>query len=252
MADKSKNRISTNDAPIEWSDFSIKNNSLLRDVITWNSRDFIRYIRDIYSQRYCTSLVLAPAFTNMELSKLKDIMTVHVSHFNVDVNCIMKMYIDWYFDVKIYKDHSTVKTWYIRNLNKASNISSFLSIHNVGEILTKKVKKEKIHKKSVSNLILKKYLDGDEKIFIKDYGVIVPFAYLVSASKMDWPSATGYIKRGIKKCLDSSIGIEYIVEVTNQYGPYDKLRKLNMPSLLSDLSSEFGFPFAKVRLYSNV
>ena len=101
-------------------------------------------------------------------------------------------------------------------------------------------------------MVLKKYLDGDEKLFIKDYGLIVPFAYLISASKMDWPTATSYIKRGVKKCIDSSMSLDYIVEVTNQYGPYDKLRKLNMSALLFDLSSEFSFPLSKVRLYSNV
>jgi hypothetical protein len=250
MSDKSKKNM--NNKPTEWSDFSIKNNSLLEDVSTWSPKDFIGYIRSVYYQKYFTSLFLAPAFTYMELSKLKDIMSIHVPHFKTNVNAIMKMYIDWYFDIKIYKEHSKTKNWSLRNFNKAANISSFLTTNNVGESCLKKVKKEKIHKKSVSNLVLKKYLDGDEKLFIKDYGLIVPFAYLISASKMDWPTATSYIKRGVKKCIDSSISFDYIVEVTNQYGPYDKLRKLNMSALLFDLSSEFSFPLSKVRLYSNV
>ena len=50
MSDKSKKNM--NNKPTEWSDFSIRNNSLLEDVSTWSPKDFIGYIRSVYYQKY--------------------------------------------------------------------------------------------------------------------------------------------------------------------------------------------------------
>jgi hypothetical protein len=235
----------------DWSDFSIKKKK--EEVAEWSLKDFVSYIRELYYQKYFTSIALAPAFTNMELSKLRDIMNANVILVKKDINILMKEYIDWYFDFKIYQDHVRMKNWSLKNINKPQNISAFLVYKGFGkEAVDIKDKKLIKSKKSVSSFVLKKYINGDEKIFIKDYGIIVPFAYLVSAHNFDWPSAMSYIKRGVKKCIDSSVSLDYIVDTTNTYGPYDRFKKLDMPGLLSSLSSEFNFPFEKVRLFSNV
>jgi|688.fasta_scaffold348593_2 hypothetical protein len=235
---------------VEWSSFSVKKKN--EDVLSWSLSDFISYIKQIYYSKYCTPLAYSPAFTNMEMSKLRDILLPHSEKKNENINIFIKNYIDWYFDNKIYQDHVKFKTWSFKNLNKPPTISLYLTSFGLNNNIKNSTVKEKIKRKSTSALILKKYMSGDEKVFIKDYGIIVPFAYLVSACNMDWPSALSYIKRGIRKCIDSSISLEFIVDVTNQYGPYDKFKKLDMSGLMSELSSEFKFPFAKVRLYGNV
>jgi hypothetical protein len=235
---------------VEWSAFSVKKKD--EDVLSWSLQDFISYIKQIYYSKYCTPLAYSPAFTNMEMSKLRDILSPHSEKNNENINMFIKKYVDWYFDNKIYQDHVKYKTWSFKNLNKQSTISLFLINSGLTSSPQPITVKEKIKRKSTSSLVLKKYMSGDEKVFIKDYGIIVPFAYLVAACNMDWPSALSYIKRGIRKCIDSSISLEFIVDVTNQYGPYDKLKKLDMSGLISELSSEFKFPFAKVRLYGNV
>lgn len=235
---------------VEWSSFSIKKSN--DDVVSWSLSDFISHIKQTYYSKYCTPLAYSPAFTNMEMSKLRDILSPHSIKNNENINVFIKKYIDWYFDNKVYKDHAKFKTWSFKNLNKPSTISLFLVSLGLNNSAQNYPKKEKIKKKSTSSLILKKYMSGDEKVFIKEYGIIVPFAYLVSACNMDWPSAISYIKRGIRKCIDSSISLEFIVDTTNQYGPYDKFKKLDMSGLVFELSSEFKFPFAKVRLYGDV
>lgn len=241
-----------NNKEVEWDHFSINKKTL--NIDEWSTKDYISYIREKYYNIYFTSLALAPAFTNMELSKLKDILGNSNLNANYSVKLLMKEYIDWYFKYKIFHDHIKMKTWSLRNINNPSNISLFLleKSNDNHHKLDKKTKKNQVKKKSVSNFHLKKYINSDEKLFIQDYGVIIPFAYLVTVNRFDWPGATGYIKRGIKKCIESSLSLDDMVDVTNAYGPYDKFKKLDIPSLLSELSVEFSYPFEKIRISNNV
>ena len=109
---------------VEWSAFSVKKKD--EDVLSWSLQDFISYIKQIYYSKYCTPLAYSPAFTNMEMSKLRDILSPHSEKKNENINVFIKNYVDWYFDNKIYQDHVKYKTWSFKNLNKQSTISLFL------------------------------------------------------------------------------------------------------------------------------
>ncbi len=86
---------------VEWSSFSVKKKN--EDVVSWSLNDFISYIKQIYYSKYCTPLAYSPAFTNMEMSKLRDILSTHSEKNKENINLFIKKYIDWYFDNKVYQ-----------------------------------------------------------------------------------------------------------------------------------------------------
>jgi hypothetical protein len=236
-------------ANASWLDNRVIGDFALKNIIDWSKKDFLNYVKHLYFEKFVTDLAVPPAYGYMYLNVIEEICSKNFPESNIKL--LKARYISWYFENHVLKDVSKYRHWNIKKMVAPKVVASFI-IESSGSNDTVSDKKMQSCRLPVNESLLNLYYRGDPKDFIKNYGVIIPFAFLFFSKKFTWDDSVDYISSAVRDLIDmNSTAVDKMLrKSTEQYCPYDKRFEKIMPErILVVLADKTGLNLTGVKIF---
>lgn len=207
---------------MEWSELKIKKNVFKEksSIDEWNTHDFFRYTSELYDKTFKRdgfwNLRLGGA--SLEIKKLYDLLE---GTFGFKTNLMVKDYIDYFFKYFAKKYKSKNGNFYFSQLRNDEVIVSFSSNYDFKKSMNDYLSKN--NKNDVSHSLDLKDVNASYKVstfsLLLNYGIIIPFNWLLLNKKIDKDIVIKRISDDLKKAVDENI-IDVIIKKTEEYSPY--------------------------------
>jgi len=236
-------------ANASWLDVKVIGDFAFKNIIDWSKKDFLNYVKHLYFEKFVTELSIPPAYGYMYLNVIEEICSKNFPDSNIKL--LKARYISWYFDNHVLKDTIKYKNWNIKKMVSPKVVASFI-LESSGSNYQDMDKKSNNCRLPVNESLLNLYFRGDPKDFIKNYGVIIPFAFSFFSKKFTWEDSFDYISSAVKDfvCVYPANANSILRKSTEQYSPYNKKFEKIMPErILAILLEKTGVNLTGVKIF---
>ncbi len=231
----------------DWLDERIAGEFRSKNIIEWNKKDFLDFVKHLYFQKFVSSVHIPPAHGYMYLNVIEEIC---VNNFpECQVKMLKARDISWYFENQVLKDTVRSRSWNIKKMVHPKVVASFIMHFSSSSSENLEVK-NKDSRLPVNESLLDLYFRGDAAEFVKCYGVVIPFAFLFYSKKFSWEDALEYVAAAVADLVTTrNIKDSVLRKTTEQYGPYsERFDKIAPERLFVALTDKTGVNFIGVKI----
>jgi|LauGreDrversion4_2_1035121.scaffolds.fasta_scaffold01463_7 hypothetical protein len=236
-------------ANANWLDVKVIGDFAFKNVIDWTKKDFLNYVKHLYFEKFVTELSIPPAYGYMYLNVIEEICSKNFPDSNIKL--LKARYISWYFENHVLTDTVKYRNWNIKKMVSPKVVASFI-LESSGSNVIGGDKMSSAYRLPVNESLLNLYFRGDPKDFIKNYGIIIPFAFSFFSKKFTWEDSFDYISSAVKDfvCVYPTNANAILKKSTEQYSPYNKKFEKIMPErILAVLFEKTGVNLTGVKIF---